>query len=375
MARGSSTSRPTPMATSRGGCDCPTCPPCCRAVSGRVPHWAYTGGLIRTICNPATCGRCWAGPSRPSQPRNSPGGTRARRPTCSWCATRQRRCSPTASSSRRIPTPISRPRHGGGRALGVSMRQKPNDIQCDCTARKLHRGRGRLWSAVTLWALLVCLLPGTAPAGKRDTPVRIGVLTASWGPPPGVVGLIEGLEALGYRENEDFVIGIRFTRGDSAVLHAVARDLVRGGVDILFCIGESEAKAAQQATTTRPIVFIGAGDPVGQGLIQSYARPGGNITGVTDLNTELSAKRLELFQELIPGLKRVLFPYHAHNAHQAASAMQYRAAAQRLGIELVERKLRMMEEARDALAGVQKAEIDGMLAPRDVDLNIPGFVL
>jgi len=226
-----------------------------------------------------------------------------------------------------------------------------------------------------LWGLLVCLLPGTALAVKRSAPVRIGVLTASWGPPPGVVGLIEGLEALGYRGNEDFVIGIRFTRGDRAVLHAVARDLVRGGVDILFCIGESEAKAAQQATTTRPIVFIGAGDPVGQGLIQSYARPVGNITGVTDLNTELSAKRLELFQELIPGLKRVLFPYHAHNAHQAASAMQYRAAAQRLGIELVERKLRMMEEARDALAGVQKAEIDGMLAPRDVDLNIPGFVL
>jgi putative tryptophan/tyrosine transport system substrate-binding protein len=226
-----------------------------------------------------------------------------------------------------------------------------------------------------LWVLLVCLLPGTALTGKLGAPVRIGVLTASWGPPPVVVGLIEGLVALGYRENEDFVIGVRFTRGDSTMLPAVARELVRDGVDILFCVGESEAKAAQQATTTHPIVFSYVGDPVGQGLIQSYARPGGNMTGVTNLNVDLSAKRLELFRELLPGLKRVLFPYNAHNAHQAANVMQYRAAAQRLGLVLLERQLRTREEARDALAGVQKEDIDGMLAPQDVDLNIPGFIL
>jgi putative ABC transport system substrate-binding protein len=226
-----------------------------------------------------------------------------------------------------------------------------------------------------LWALLVCLLPGTALAIKRSAPIRIGVLTASWGPPPAVVGLIEGLVAMGYRENEDFVIGVRFTQGDSAVLPTVARELVRDGVDILFCIGESEAKAAQQTTTTHPIVFNGVGDPVGHGLIHSYARPGGNITGVTDLNLELSAKRLELFKELLPELKRVLFPYNAHNAYEAANFMQYRAAAHRLGLVLVDQPLRTIEEARDVLASVRKEEIDGMLAPRGVDLNIPGFVL
>ena len=226
-----------------------------------------------------------------------------------------------------------------------------------------------------LWVLLVYLLSETALALKRDSPVRIGVLTASWGTPPGVVGLIEGLVALGYRENEDFVIGVRFTRGDIAVLPAVARELVRDGVDILFCPGESEAKAAQQATTTHPIVFSAVGDPVGQGLIQSFARPGGNLTGVAELNLELSAKRLQLFKELLPGLKRVLFPYHAHNAHQAANAQEYRAAAHRLGLVLVEQKLHTMAEARDALAGVRKADIDGILTPPGVDLNIPGFVL
>jgi putative tryptophan/tyrosine transport system substrate-binding protein len=255
------------------------------------------------------------------------------------------------------------------------MRQEANDIYCGCTAREQHQASGRVRSAVTLWMLLVCLLPATALAMKHGSPVLIGVLTPSWGPPPAVVGLIDGLEALGYRENADFVIGVRFTQGDIAVLPAAARELVRDGVDILFCIGESAAKAAQQATTAHPIVFSAVGDPVGQGLIQSYARPGGNITGVTDLNVELSAKRLELFQQVLPSLKRVLFPYNAHNAHHTASLMQYRAAAHRLGIVLVERPLHTLEEARDALAGVPKADIDGMLAPPDVDLNIPGFVL
>jgi putative tryptophan/tyrosine transport system substrate-binding protein len=255
------------------------------------------------------------------------------------------------------------------------MRAESLHIQCCGTVSAQNRESSRGGAAVILWALLVCLLPGTVLAVQPGAPVRIGVLTASWGPPPAVVGLIEGLVAMGYRENEDFVIGVRFTQGDSSVLPAVARELVRDGVDILFCLGESEAKAAQQATTTHPIVFSRLGDPVGQGLIKSYAQPGGNMTGVADLNIDLSSKRLELFKALIPGLKRVLFPYNAANDHQGANLIQYRAAAQHLGLVLVDQPLRTMAEARDALAGVRKEDIDGMLAPHDLDLNIPGFVL
>jgi putative tryptophan/tyrosine transport system substrate-binding protein len=244
-----------------------------------------------------------------------------------------------------------------------------------CTSGEKNRRGEQLGVTVTLWVLLVCLLPGSAGASERGSPVRIGALTVSRGPPPAVVGLIEGLVALGYRENEDFVIGVRFTQGDESVLAAAARQMVREGVDILFCVGDSEAQAAQQATTTHPIVFTAVGDPVGQGLITSYARPGGNITGVTDLNIEVSAKRLQLFKELNPGLKRVLVPYNAESAHQVATVRQYRTVAHRLGIVLVERPLHTIEEARDALALVRKEEIDGILAPPNVDLNIPGFVL
>ena len=255
------------------------------------------------------------------------------------------------------------------------MRVEPLERKLGRTPGEKNRKGGRLGAALTLCALLVCMLPGPTRALERGSPVRIGALTVSWGPPPGVVGLIEGLVAMGYRENEDFVIGVRFTQGDTSALSIAAREMVRDGVDIIFCIGGPEAKAAQQATTTHPIVFTAVGDPVGQRIIDSYARPGGNITGVTDLDMVLSAKRLQLFKELIPGLKRVLVPYNAANDHQAALMGRYRAAAQRLGIALVERKLRTMEEAREALARVRKQDIDGILAARDADLNIPGFVL
>ncbi len=141
-------------------------------------------------------------------------------------------------------------------------------------------------------------------AAERAAPVRIGVLTEGFGPTTGAVGLRDGLKTLAYRENKDFVIGVRFTQGDASALPAAARELLQRGVDLLFTEGRSAARAAQMETKKVPIVFAGGGDPVGLGLIQSFARPGGNITGVTDLDLELGPKRLEIFKEMIPGLKR-----------------------------------------------------------------------
>jgi ABC-type uncharacterized transport system substrate-binding protein len=230
---------------------------------------------------------------------------------------------------------------------------------------------------VTLAALLVSSsLPASGvSAGGRTYPIKIGVLTASWGPGPATVGLRDGLVELGYRENEQFVLGVRFTQGDLAALPAAARELVQYGVDIICPSEEDPSKAVQMATTRIPIVFSVVGDPVGLGLIQSFARPGGNITGVADLRLELGPKRLELFHEIVPGLKRVLFPYDAADAAAVAEARAYRNAAHRLGIVLVEKAVRTEEEAQATLAQISQDEVDGILAPRQTSLNIPGFVL
>ncbi len=227
--------------------------------------------------------------------------------------------------------------------------------------------------AIDLVLIVTCLVV-VVPAGGAE-PVRIGVLTDSWGLPAAAAGLRDGLKALGYRENVDFVIGVRFTQGDASALPDAANELVRNGADLLFVEDVAPAKAAQRATSQIPIILGGVGDPIGLGLIQSFARPGKNITGVTDLDFELGPKRLEVFREMVPTLRRVLFPYSAGDPYSLAEAKAYRAAAQRLGITLVEMPLRTQDEAQALLARLRKGEVEGILAPNASSLNIPGFVL
>ncbi|MFQ5961084.1 MAG: ABC transporter substrate-binding protein [Candidatus Methylomirabilales bacterium] len=219
------------------------------------------------------------------------------------------------------------------------------------------------------------LSTGSSAAEERAEPIRIGAVNASWGPTPSMVGLRDGLLELGYRENEDFVLGVRFTQGDLTALPAAARELVEYGVDIIIVSQQNPAKAVQMATSRIPIVFLGVDDPVGIGLIESFARPGSNITGVADLHLELGPKRLQVFKEIVPSLKRVLFPYDANDVYSVAAASVYREAARRLGIELVEQAVRTREEARATLAQVGKGEVDGIVQPSTPSLDILGFML
>src|SRR5712691_5563748 len=110
-----------------------------------------------------------------------------------------------------------------------------------------------LWSMM-LVVLLVssALLSGDACAAERARPIRIGALTESWGPTPPIIGLRDGLLALGYREPEQFVLGVRFTQGDQTALPAAARALVEYGVDLIFAAEIPAAKAAQMMTTRIP---------------------------------------------------------------------------------------------------------------------------
>jgi putative tryptophan/tyrosine transport system substrate-binding protein len=248
-------------------------------------------------------------------------------------------------------------------------------VICRTTKEVLGTLQRLRYVALVLFVVSSGLLIGSVGAEERTQPIKIGVLTESWGSTPPVVGLRDGLLELGYRENEQFVIGVRFTQGDITALPAAARALIQHEVDIVFADYDSAAKAAQMATSQIPIVFAGVRDPLGLGLIQSFARPGGNITGVTHLDLELSPKRLELFHEIIPGLKRVLFPYDPADVSAVAAARMYREAARRLGIALVERTVQTQEEAQTTLAQIPRGEVDGILKPPPLSLNIPGFIL
>ena len=125
------------------------------------------------------------------------------------------------------------------------------------------------WVPLSCIVLLVShgLFGGTAHAAERARPFLIGALTDSWGPTPSIVALRDGLVELGYRENEQFVLGVRFTQGELAALPAAARQLVEHEVDLIFAADVPAAKAAQLATTRIPIVLAGlGGNPVEMGL-------------------------------------------------------------------------------------------------------------
>jgi len=224
-------------------------------------------------------------------------------------------------------------------------------------------------------AFICGLLIADSRAAERATPIKIGVLTDSWGPTPGVVGLRDGLEKLGHRENKDYVLGIRFTQGDVTALPAAARELVKQGIDVLFTSNPASAKAAQAVTKNIPIVFYGAGDPIGLGLIQSFARPGGNITGITDIDLELDGKRLEVLKEMIPGLKRVMFSYDPSETFSTAQAKNFRDISPHLKITLIEKPVRSQEEAKAIFASLRRSDVHGIVVPRSLSFNIPGFAL
>lgn len=219
------------------------------------------------------------------------------------------------------------------------------------------------------------LLMGEASAAQPAQPILIGALNSSWGPTPQEVGLRDGLRELGYRENEDFVMGVRFTQGDLAALAGAARQLVAAGANVILVDHDDSANAARQASQQIPIVCTSLSDPVEQGLIRSFAKPGGNLTGISDLHLKLGPKRMEVFRAMIPGLKRILFLYSAKDAYAASEAKTLSIAAHRLGVELVVRAVSTEEQAQAILAELRRKKIDGVVAPRCCALNLPELIL
>ncbi len=114
-----------------------------------------------------------------------------------------------------------------------------------------------------------------------------------------------GLEQLGWREGREVVMEVRFADGDIARMDALMSSLVAWRPDLIYTPTTAAAQAARRATRSIPIVFATASDPVGSGLVKSLARPGGNATGLSSIGVELTAKRLQVLREAVPGLSRL----------------------------------------------------------------------
>jgi putative ABC transport system substrate-binding protein len=216
----------------------------------------------------------------------------------------------------------------------------------------------------TLALLAAPLAVEAQPAGKV---YRIGFLHTGqppdFGPPnprTNFGAFRQGLFELGYVEGRDLVIESRFAEGKVDRLPALAAQLVALQVEVLVAANTSSAKAAKAATATIPIVFIGSSDPVGAGLVASFARPGGNVTGVTaSPGPEIAGKGLELFKEAVPRISRVAVLYSSEQLYDPSVHVQRRAAP-KLGITLLPHNARTLGELTAALAAITRERADGL---------------
>ena len=153
--------------------------------------------------------------------------------------------------------------------------------------------------------------PLLARAQQPANMPRIGVLSPGTSEPPGLgAAFYDGLHDRGYTEGQNIVIERRYGEWKSDRFPQLAAELVRLKVDVIVVMSTSPARAAQQATSTIPIVVAGMADPVGDQLVASLARPGGNITGTTFLGPELIPKRFGLLKQAVPGISRVAALWH-----------------------------------------------------------------
>jgi len=232
-------------------------------------------------------------------------------------------------------------------------------------------GRIRLIAALVAAVVLGVGLSAWAQAPKV---FKVAILTNAFSPwHSHTEGFRDGLKEFGYVEGKNIAFEARATQGDTSRLPELASELVGLKPDLLYCNGTAAAQVCAKTTERLPILFAEVGDPVRLGLVKSLARPGGNITGLGNLRSELTAKRLELFKETVPSLRRVLVTYDPREPEEQESVAVARTAAGRLGLTLLERPITASLEMEPGLGELREGGRDGILIVQSgPHLNIPG---
>jgi putative tryptophan/tyrosine transport system substrate-binding protein len=214
----------------------------------------------------------------------------------------------------------------------------------------------------------VAVLPLAARAQQPAKIPRIGFLLTGWPQSPETLAPIDafrrGLRQLGYVDNQNIAIEYRFAEGKIERFPNLAAELVRLNVDLIVAANTPSAIAAREATTTIPIVGVAMGDPIEDGLIASLARPGGNVTGLTFLAPELTAKRLQLLKDALPNVSRVaaLWQPGAFGERTTSDMMKAtEAVARSLGVRLQLIEVRNVEQFDGAFATMASERVEALL--------------
>ena len=207
-----------------------------------------------------------------------------------------------------------------------------------------------------LGALVLLGLVALAATQQPAKVPRIGFLWSSGrtATPKNEEAFRQGLRGLGYVEGQNIALENRWAEGRFDRLPALAGELVRVRVDLIVTAGTPAARAAKETTTTIPIVAVAVGDPVGTGLVASLARPGANLTGLSDITVDLSAKRLELLKEVVPTASRVAVLWNPAHPTNPLQLRETQVAAQALGMRLQSLEVRGSDELERTFAAMRR---------------------
>jgi ABC-type uncharacterized transport system substrate-binding protein len=194
---------------------------------------------------------------------------------------------------------------------------------------------------------------------------RIGLLTTHSAQATRVEPLRAGLRDLGYVEGQNIVIEYRWAEGKYDRFPDLAAELVRLKVDIIVTGGTPSTQAAMQATKTIPIVMVGTGDPLRTGLIASLARPGGNVTGLTQLGAEVAGKRLQILKDTVPNVSRVAFLRNRASPAHVPYFNELQAAARGLRLTLQSVEVQEPYEFERAFAEMMRERPDALIVTAD----------
>jgi len=228
--------------------------------------------------------------------------------------------------------------------------------------------------ASVLSILVVALLLAVgviAEAQQAKKVYRIGLLTVgSLAPPTSPASIEQGLVKLGYVEGQSVAFERRAANGQMDRLPEFAAELARLPLDVIVTTGFPAAQAARQATSTIPVVISGAGDPVATGLVSSFAKPGGNITGVSALETELSGKRIDLLKETFPKMASVAVLWNSTDRGMTLKFGELERAAQGLRVTVHALAVREPKDLDNAFSEMTRKRPDALFVITDVLTNL-----
>jgi putative tryptophan/tyrosine transport system substrate-binding protein len=216
------------------------------------------------------------------------------------------------------------------------------------------------WSRKRVFCLAICalLFALSSSVGSQSKIPRVGILFIGGRDQPHLEAFKQGLRERGYTEGKNIVLEYRYAEGKVDRLPSLAAELVQLNVDVIVTTSGNSARAATEATRTIPIVLTTAADPVKTGLVESLAKPGGNVTGLSIVEEDLSGKRVEILKETFPKMTRVAYLWTPVTVVNSTSGNlsfdQVREVTKAVGVQLLSYKVSSLAEIEKAFADMPK---------------------